>query len=619
VRASKSRTIRRPDVSAFKVDKNSLAIPVVVENPEACPRYSALTIEGVTVTESPAWLKKRLASIGLTPINTIVDITNFVCHELGQPMHAFDADKIAGGKVVVKTLPAGSKFTTLDNKERTLLDTDLMICNGQNEGMCIAGVFGGITSGITTATKNIFLESAYFSADYIRKTSLHHQLKTDASFRFERGTDPDMTVFALKRAALLIQELSGGTIASEVTDIYPHKVSNRVIVVKDRNVNRLIGKVIPRDEVIGILDRLDIKVIDKTADQFTVEVPPYRVDVTQEADIVEEVLRIYGFNNIELSQIAGTDYLAEFPVRDIDKFRRNMSELLTGNGFFEIWTNSLTNLAYQQKHKLTFTGEPVEILNKLSEEQGVLRQTMLFTGLEVCAYNVNRKQKDLRLFEFGKIYYKKEGQYKEEERLALYLSGNVETENWRHKTQSVTWHDLAQHVHHVLLKAGFTNVKQEIIQDQLFDYGSKLMRGKEEVCRLGKVKQSLLKDFGVKQEIFYAELNTTLLFQGSNPKLVIQEVSKFPEVRRDLSLVLNKNVSFDEVRSLVYGTEKRLIKNIIAFDVYEGDKLAADKKAYALGFTLLDETKTLTDEEIDRVMQRLMTAFEQKLGAVIRK
>jgi phenylalanyl-tRNA synthetase beta chain len=619
VRASKNRTIRRPDVSAFKVDKNSLSIPVVVENPEACPRYSALAIEGVTVTESPAWLKNRLMSIGLTPINTIVDITNFVCHELGQPMHAFDADKIAGGKVVVKTLPAGSKFTTLDNKERTLLGTDLMICNGQNEGMCIAGVFGGITSGITTATKNIFLESAYFSADYIRKTSLHHQLKTDASFRFERGTDPDMTVFALKRAALLIQELSGGTIASEVTDIYPHKVSNRVIVVKDRNVNRLIGKVIPRDEVIGILDRLDIKVIDKTADQFTVEVPPYRVDVTQEADIVEEVLRIYGFNNIELSQIAGTDYLAEFPVRDIDKFRRNMSELLTGNGFFEIWTNSLTNLAYQQKHKLTFTGEPVEILNKLSEEQGVLRQTMLFTGLEVCAYNVNRKQKDLRLFEFGKIYYKKEGQYKEEERLALYLAGNVETENWRHKTQSVTWHDLAQHVHHVLLKAGFTNVKQEIIQDQLFDYGSRLMRGKEEVCRLGKVKQSLLKDFGMKQEIFYAELNTTLLFQGSNPKLVIQEVSKFPEVRRDLSLVLNKNVSFDEVRSLVYGTEKRLIKNIIAFDVYEGDKLAADKKAYALGFTLLDETKTLTDEEIDRVMQRLMTAFEQKLGAVIRK
>lgn len=619
IRASKNRAIRRPDVSPFVIGKKSLSIPVEVENKEACPRYSALTIEGVTVTESPAWLKNRLTSIGLTPINTIVDITNFVCHELGQPMHAFDADKIAGGKVVVKTLPAGTKFTTLDNKVRTLLATDLMICNGQNEGMCIAGVFGGITSGITTATKNIFLESAYFSANSIRKTSLHHQLKTDASFRYERGTDPDITVFALKRAALLIKELSGGSIASEVIDIYPEKISHRSIVVKDKNVNRLIGKVIPREEVIGILERLDIKVVSKTQDHFTVEAPPYRVDVTQEADIVEEVLRIYGFNNVELSQIARTDYLAEFPVKDIDKFRRSMSELLTGNGFFEIWTNSLTNFAYQQKHKLTFTGEPVEILNKLSEEQGVLRQSMLFTGLEVCAYNVNRKQKDLRLFEFGKIYYKKDGQYKEEERLALYLSGNIETENWRHKTQSVTWHDLAQHVHHILVRAGFANAKQEIIQDQLFDYGSRLMRGKEEICKLGKVKQSLLKDFGVKQEIFYAELNTALLFQGSNPKLVIQEVPKFPEVRRDLSLVLDKQVSFDEVKSLVYGTEKRLIKNIIAFDVYEGDKLESNKKAYALGFTLLDESKTLTDEEIDRVMQRLMTAFEQKLGAVIRK
>jgi phenylalanyl-tRNA synthetase beta chain len=619
IRASKNRAIRRPDVSGFEVEKKSLSIPVVVENKQACPRYSALTIEGVTVTESPAWLKNRLESIGLTPINTIVDITNFVCHELGQPMHAFDADKIAGGKVVVKTLPAGSKFTTLDNKERTLLATDLMICNGESEGMCIAGVFGGVTSGITTATKNIFLESAYFSADYVRKTSLHHQLKTDASFRYERGTDPEMTVFALQRAALLIKELSGGSIASDVVDIYPDKISHRSIVVKDRNVNRLIGKVIPREEVIGILERLDIRVVNKSDGQFTVEVPPYRVDVSQEADIVEEVLRIYGFNNIALSQIASTDYLAEFPVKDIDKFRRSMSELLTGNGFFEIWTNSLTNFAYQQKHKLTFTGEPVEILNKLSEEQGVLRQSMLFTGLEVCAYNVNRKQKDLRLFEFGKIYYKKEGQYKEEERLALYLSGNVETENWRQKTQPVTWHDLAQHVHHILLRAGFTSVKQEIIQDQLFDYGSRLMRGKEEICKLGKVKQSLLKDFGVKQEIFYAELSTTLLFQSSNPKLVIQEVPKFPEVRRDLSLVLDKQVSFDEVKSLVYGTEKRLIKSIIAFDVYEGEKLAADKKAYALGFTLLDESKTLTDEEIDRVMQRLMTAFEQKLGAVIRK
>jgi phenylalanyl-tRNA synthetase beta chain len=428
-----------------------------------------------------------------------------------------------------------------------------------------------------------------------------------------------MTVFALKRAVLLIQEIAGGKVSSEVVDVYPKRIEDRTFQVKDKNVNRLIGKVIPRTEIVKILENLDIKVSEQKDGHFTVSVPPYRVDVVQEADIVEEVLRIYGFNNVELSNIARTDYLAEFPSKDIDKFKRSLSELLNGNGFFEIWTNSLTNYSYQQKHKLTFRGDPVEILNKLSEEQGVLRQTMLFTGLEVCAYNINRKQKDLKLFEFGKIYYKEQGQYREGERLSLYISGNIETENWQHKTQSVTYHDLAQHVNHILQKSGFSTVKQESIQDQLFDYGVKLMRGKEEVAKLGKVKGALLKDFGVKQEIFYAELNTALLFQSSNPKLVIQEVTKFPEVRRDLSLVLNKQVSFDEVRSLIYSTEKRLIRSIIAFDVYEGDKLPSDKKAYALGFTLLDDSKTLTDDEIDRVMQRLMTAFEEKLGAVIRK
>jgi len=618
IRASKNRLIKWPSVEHFKVDNTNRVIPVEVENVEACPRYSALTIEGVTVAESPAWLKNKLMSIGLTPINNIVDITNFVCHALGQPMHAFDADQITGAKVIVKTLPEGSKFTTLDNKQRTLRANDLMICNAE-EGMCIAGVFGGSKSGITSDTKNIFLESAHFAADYVRRTSMHHQLKTDASFRFERGTDPNITVYALKRAALLIQEIAGGKVSCDIIDIYPSRIENRTIVVKDDYINKLIGKVIPRDTVTSILELLDIHVIEKREDGFTVAVPPYRVDVTQPADIVEEVLRIYGFNNLELSDVAGTDYLAEFPVKDLDRFKRSVSELLTGNGFFEIWTNSLTNQAYQQKHKLTFRGEPVEILNKLSEEQGVLRQTMLFTGLEVCGYNINRKQKDLKLFEFGKIYYKEEAVYKEEERLALYMSGHVETENWQHKTEAVSYYDVAQHVHHILIKSGLTSVKQEKLDDPLFDYGSKILRGKEEIGKLGKVKSALLKDFGVKQEIFYAELNTALLFQSANPKLVIQEVAKFPEVRRDLSLVLNREVAFDEIRKLIYNTEKRLIKNIIAFDVYEGEKLPADKKAYALGFTLLDETKTLTDEEIDKTMQRLMTAFEQKLGAVIRK
>lgn len=618
IKASKNRAIKLPSVDSFKVDNKNLVIPVEVENKEACPRYSGLTISGIKVTDSPDWLKNRLLSIGLTPINNIVDITNYICHELGQPMHAFDADQITGGKVIVKTLPAGSKFTTLDNKERTLLANDLMICNAQ-EGMCIAGVFGGTKSGITENTKNIFLESAYFSADYIRKTSLHHQLKTDASFRFERGTDPNITVYALKRAALLVKELAGGQISSDIVDIYPTPIENRVFEVKDKNIHRLIGKVIPRDEMFGILERLDINIIGKTDDTFTVSVPPYRVDVLQEADITEEILRIYGFNNIELSDTASTDYLAEFPVKSIDKYKRSIGEMLVGNGFYEIWTNSLTNQSYQEKNKLTFKGEAVEILNKLSEEQGILRQTLLFTGLEVCAYNINRKQKDLKLYEFGKIYYKEAGKYNEEERLVLFMTGNVETENWRHKTQSVTYYDLAQQVQHVLQKSGVTNIKQETIKDQLLEYGSKLLRGNEEIGKLGKVKPALLKDFGVKQEIFYAELNTSLLFQAANPKLVIKEVAKFPEVRRDLSLVLDKQVNFNEISNVVLNTEKRLIKNIIAFDVYEGENIPQGKKAYALGFTLLDETKTLTDDEIDKTMNRLMKAFEDKLGAVIRK
>lgn len=618
IRAAKNRTIKLPPVDAFKVDNRDLTMTVVVENAQACPRYSGVSIAGVTITESPAWLKDRLQAIGLTPINNIVDITNFICHELGQPLHAFDADQVKGKKVIVKTLPAGSKFVTLDNKERTLQATDLMICN-ESEGMCIAGVFGGAKSGVTPQTKNIFLESAYFSADSVRKTSLYHGLKTDASFRFERGTDPQGTVYALQRAALLVQQLAGGAIASDIVDIYPAPIENRSIVVKDKNVTRLIGKAIPRQEVFGILERLDIVITAKTDDQFTVSVPPYRVDVVQEADIVEEILRIYGFNNIKLADTARTDYLSEFPLKSADKFKRSLGELLVANGFYEIWTNSLTNKSYQQKHNLSFRGETVEILNKLSEEQGILRQTLLFTGLEVCAYNINRRQKDLKLYEFGKIYYRENGKYQEENRLALYQTGNTETENWRHKTVPTSYYDLAQNVQHLLKKSGIDNVRQETIQDPLLEYASGLWLGGEEIGKLGKVKPALLKDFGIKQELFYAELDSSLLFKTASPKLVIQEVAKFPEVRRDLSLVLDKQVSFDEIRSLVLSTEKRLIKNIIAFDVYEGDNIPAGKKAYALGFTLLDEQKTLTDDEIEKTMERLMTAFEQKLGAVIRK
>ncbi|NOS91630.1 MAG: phenylalanine--tRNA ligase subunit beta [Cyclobacteriaceae bacterium] len=627
IKAAKKRAIAWPSIESFKVNNNNnttLTIPVTVEEPEMCPRFSGVSISNVTVKESPSWLKARLQAIGLTPINNIVDITNFICHELGQPLHAYDVAEITGKKIIVKTLPAGTKFKTLDGKERTLIATDLMVCDGEGKGMCIAGVFGGMNSGITEKTTNVFLEGAYWSPSVIRKTGMHHGLKTDASFRFERGTDPNGTVYAVKRAALLIQELAGGEIASEVVDIYPTKIENRIIEVKDKNVNRLIGKALSRDVIFGILESLDIQITDKKEDRFTVSVPPYRVDVMQEADVVEEILRIYGFNQIELTEIAGTDYLASFPAKDINKFKRIVGEMLTGNGFFEILTNSLTNAAYQQKHQLTFAGEPVEILNKLSEEQGILRQTMLFTGLEVVAYNVNRKQKDVKLFEFGKIYWKdaaKSGQekYQEEERLALYLSGSFETENWQNASRAVSYYDLAQQVAHILQKSCVENTKQEPLTDALFEFGVKITKGNKEIGRIGKVKTALAKDFGIKQEIFYADLNTSLLFKVANPKFVVTEVPKFPEVRRDLSLVLDKQVTFAEIKELVASTEKQLVKELIAFDVYEGDKIPQGKKAYALGFTLLDETKTLTDEEIDKTMNKLMAAFEQKMGAVIRK
>jgi phenylalanyl-tRNA synthetase beta chain len=618
IKASQKRELKLPAVDAFKVDNNNLNISVSIENKEACLRYSGLSISGVTVKESPDWLKHKLLAIGISPINNIVDITNFICHELGQPMHAFDAAKIDGNKVVVKTLPKGTKFTTLDGKERELQSTDLMICN-VSKGMCIAGVFGGADSGISNNTTSIFLESACFAPDAVRKTSLHHSIKTDSSFRFERGTDPNVTVYALKRAALLIKEVAGGSISSDIVDIYPVKVEDRIIRIKDKNVNRLIGKALTRDEATGILERLDIKVIDSKQDEYTVSVPPYRVDVVQEADVIEEILRIYGFNNIDLREFAGSDFISSFPAKDINKFRNTLGQQLVANGFYEILTNSLTNAAYQKKHNITFEGEAVEMLNKLSEEQGILRQTMLFTGLEVCAYNINRKQKDLKLFEFGKVYTKKNGRYEEAERLAIYMSGSSEAESWQLKSQSLNYHDLAQIVNGILQRSAITNIKLEKIEDPLFDFAVSINSDKKEIGRIGKVKTSLQRDMGIKQEVFYADLSYASLFDRSNPVISLKEVPKFPEVRRDLSLVIDKNITFDTVETIARQTTKALLKNVNLFDVYEGDKLQADKKAYALSFALQDEQKTLTDAEIENVMNNLIKAYETKIGAVIRK
>ncbi len=617
IKAAKKRALRWPSVDAFAVDNHELRIDVVVENTDACPRYSALTLTGVQVKESPEWLKTRLQAIGLTPINNVVDVTNFICHELGQPLHAFDAAQ-TGNKVIVKTLPAGSKFTTLDGKDRELTSQDLMICNA-TEGMCIAGVFGGIKSGIKDTTTSIFLESACFSPAYIRRSSTHHQLKTDAAFRFARGTDPTITVYALQRAALLLKEIAGARISSEVIDVYPRKVENRAVVMKDRNISRLIGKTIARAEVKDILERLDIPTTSEQTDSFTVSVPPYRVDVEQEADVIEEILRIYGFNNIPLSESTRADYLADFPEQDINIYRRRIGEMLAANGFFEILTNSLTNAAYQQKNNLSFGGKPVEILNKLSEEQGILRQTMLFTGMEALAYNLNRKQGELKFYEFGRIYGRGEKGFYEEERLALYMAGRVEAETWQRKSREAGYHDLLQRVHEVLGKSNVGEYKLEKTDHLLLDYGMRIRLRKREVGIIGKVRAAFGREFGIKSEIFYADLDAHLLFQSANPKFDMQEVPKFPEVKRDLSLVIDRSVTFDEIKAVVGTTGKNLITDVTVFDVYEGENLPPGKKAYALGFTLLDPTKTLTDEEIDKTMNGLMAGFETRLGAVIRK
>ena len=628
LKAVLKREVKPPSVENFKPSNTKLNIPVVVEDSKRCPRFSGVTISNVKVKESPDWLKSRLKSIGLSPINNVVDITNFICHELGQPLHAYDVAEIEGKKIIVKTLPGGTKFKTLDGKERALTANDLMVCDGKEQGMCIAGVFGGINSGITEKTTDVFLEGAYWLPDTIRKTSMHHGLKTDASFRFERGTDINNTAYAVKRAALLICELADGEIASELLDVYTIKTENKIIEVKDKNVNRLIGKSLSRDVIFTILESLDIAIINKTDGAFTVSVPPYRVDVVQQADVVEEILRIYGFNNIELSEIVGADYLAEFPAKDPGKFKKTLSEMLAGFGYTEIFTNSLTNQAYQTKTNLKFDGT-IEILNKLSEEQGILRQTLLFTGLEVCAHNINRKQKELKLFELGKTYWRNQeptsetvaidSAFKEKEYLALYLTGSIESENWINKQRLAQYHDLALAVNMILEKSNVKKFKQAKTSNPAFEYGMDLMRGNTGFGSLGKVKKSIAREMGIKQDVFYAEIETAVLFQSAFPKFEVKEAPKFPEVRRDLSLVLDAQIKFEEIQALISATEKNLISDVVVFDVYVGDNIPKGKKAYALGFTLLNEQKTLTDEETDRVMNKLINSFEQKLGAVIRK
>lgn len=617
IKAVLNKPVSLPSVDSFTVENHDLPVPVEVHNHHAAPRYCGVTISGLKVAESTDWLKRRLETIGIRPINNIVDITNYVCHELGQPLHAFDYDRIAGRKVVVRTFPDGTAFTTLDGVERKLRHNDLVIADAEKP-MCIAGVFGGEESGVTYATTSIFLESAYFSPEWIRSTSQYHGLKTDASFRFERGTDPNMPVTALKRAALLIREIAGGKVSSEITDIYPQPIGNFRVPVKYKNIDRLIGKKLDRYLIQKILFNLDIRFETENEDGFLAVVPPYRVDVQREADIIEEILRIYGFDNIELSEDLKSDFLSPFPLKDPDELALRTGGMLAASGFYEIINNSLVKPSLQAALADELPGEEVKILNYFSEDLSVLRRTMLFSSLETVAHNLNRRQKNLKLFEFGKVYSHEEGVYREKSILSVTMTGQNIHESWFAPARPLAFHDLALTVTGILASLRTGPVTTGPYQGRLFTQGLVWYAGNKPVGQLGLVSPELARLAGVKAEVYFAELDWDLLVKKYSGAVAYREVSRFPEVRRDLSLVIDKNVTFDLLEQLAFKTEKKLIREVNVFDVYEGDNLNG-RKAYALSFTLQDETHTLTDQEIDRVMQKLMNAYETEFNAVIRK
>ncbi len=613
--------LTRPSVDAFKVNNQDLPIRVTVENTEACPRYSGLTISGLQVKDSPDWLQARLKSIGLSPINNVVDATNYVMHELGQPLHAFDADAIAGGEVIVKTLPQGSTFVTLDGKERKLQEEDLMICN-TIEGMCIAGVFGGAESGVKSETQRIFLESAYFAPAYIRRTAQHHSLKTDASFRYERGTDPYMTVYALKRAALLIQKVAGGQVSSDVVDVFPKTIPPFRVEVRYDHVDRLIGKVIDRAEIKTILSDLDIAVEQESETGLVVAVPPYRVDVQREADVIEEVLRIYGYEQVPTAEHLNASYLASFPEIDSDKLRAQASQMLAGNGFYEIVTNSLTKPTYAEALGQEATAVPM--VNPLSEDLRVMRQSLLFSGLEVIAHNINRQQKNLKLFEFGTTYQKQGDKYLETKELAIFMTGNTAAESWQREAEAVSFHHLSSTIQNIFDRFGLSDPSQKPTEKAVFTYGLQYTFQGKSFAHAGHVDRKTTDLAGVKQPVFYASVRWPALVarvraQGTKERLIYQEISRFPEVRRDLSLVLDKQTPFSDVAAITQKASNQLVKEVNVFDIYEGDRIGANKKAYALSFILQDQDKTLTDKQISKTMNKLMRTLEQALNAEIRQ
>ncbi|SDD24952.1 phenylalanyl-tRNA synthetase beta subunit [Algoriphagus faecimaris] len=601
----------------LEIEGGRKKIEVSVENAADCPRYAGIVISDLKIAPSPQWLQDFLRALDLEPINNVVDITNFILHDLGQPLHAFDADKISGDKIIVKKLSKDAKFITLDEKERKLSGEELMICDEEG-GMCIGGIFGGKGSGVSDETTSIFLESAYFSPDVIRKGAQFHGLKTDASFRFERGTDPNMPVYALKKAVKLLQEIAGGKVSSEIIDLYPNPVADFEIEVEYGHINRLIGKKIEPSQVKSILEGLDIRVENQTELGFKAIVKPYRVDVIREADIIEEVLRIYGFQQVELSENLKTDYLAEHPLKDLNKLQYRLSELLGAQGYQEMITNSLTKPSYVEKSGFLDSMLNVEIYNKLSEDLGVMRQTLLFSGLEVLAHNINRRQTDLKFFEFGTIYQKGEEGYQEGRRLAIFHSGNRSAESWIEPAKPFGFADLYATVEQILEKLNIQIGEVEMMESSPFAYGLSLKLGTKQLGVIGLVDEKLLKLAEVRQEVWYADLDWDLLCKKASGLKRYQEISKFPEVRRDLSLVLDKSVSYDQVKQIAIKAGGKLLQRVGVFDVYQGDKIEEGKKAYALSFYLQDQENTLTDKVIDKTMSKLINGFQNEVGALIR-
>ena len=606
-----------PSVSNFKIDNRLHKLDVEVKNNELAPRYCGVSISGLKVAESPNWLQHRLKAIGLTPKNNVVDVTNYVLHELGQPLHAFDANHIEGNKIEVKTCKAGTKFTTLDEVERELHEEDLMICDAKKP-LCIAGVFGGVNSGVTENTTSIFLESAYFNPVSVRKTAKRHGLNTDASFRFERGIDPSITEYALKRAALLIQELAGGDITSDITDLYPKKIEDFQVFLSFENTTKLIGEELPQETIKDILSSLEIKVNSVTEGGLGLTIPSYRNDVQREADVIEEILRVYGYNNINFSQKLNAS------VSNIDKFsdhtiQNTISNQLVGQGFHEMLANSLTSPEYIRLSEQLNSDHNVEMLNPLSNDLAVLRQSLLFSGLEAVSYNINRKRSDLKLFEFGKTYHNYESGRIENKHLSIVISGNKTSESWKVTQEKSDFFYLKGVIEAILDRLGIKRSKTSPIKNDIFSEGVSYHLGKSKLVEFGIVKKSILKHFSISQEVLFADFDwDTILEFARRSKIKFTEIPKFPEVRRDFALLLDNTVSFEEIHAIANQTEKKLLKNINLFDVYEGKNLPKGKKSYAVSFTLQDEHKTLTDKQIDKIMNKLQHNFENKLGAELR-